>query len=105
RGEIDDALAELESEIGRGAHPREVEHIVLRTRPAKQHTPTDNLVASWRERAARHGLTPDALAAVTRREPIERTVDAETLFASISAPDGICAGGSVFTRADALGAF
>lgn len=57
RGEIDDALAELEAEIGRGAHPREIEHIVLRTRPAKHHTPADTLVASWRERAARHGLT------------------------------------------------
>jgi hypothetical protein len=104
RTEIDDALAELEAEIGRGAHPREVEHIVLRTRPAKQHTPTDELVASWRERASRHGLTPDALAAVTRREPIEQTVDAETLFASLAAPDGICVGGSVFSRSDALDA-
>ena len=36
--EIDDALRELEEEIGRGAHPDEIEHIVLRTRPAKNHT-------------------------------------------------------------------
>jgi conjugative relaxase-like TrwC/TraI family protein len=104
RGEIDDALAELEAEIGRGAHPREVEHIVLRTRPAKQHTSTDGLVASWRERAARHGLTPDAVAAVTGRERVEQTVDAETLFASLAASDGICTGGSVFSRSEALAA-
>jgi len=102
RGEIDDALAELEAEIGRGAHPREVEHIVLRTRPAKQHTPTDDLVASWRDRAARNGLTPDTLAAVTGRGPVDQTVDADTLSATLAGPDGICTGGSVFSRADAL---
>ena len=35
---------------GRGAHPSEIEHIVLRTRPAKNRTPVDDLVASWRGR-------------------------------------------------------
>ncbi len=104
RTEIDDALAELEAEIGRGAHPREIEHIVLRTRPAKQHTPTNDLVASWRERAARHSLNADALAAITDRERIEQTVDADELFTSLAAPDGICTGASVFSRADALAA-
>jgi len=101
RTDIDDALAELEAEIGRGAHPREVEHIVLRTRPAKQHTSTDDLVASWRERAARCGLTPDALAAVTGRGVVEQTVS-ETLFTSLAEPAGLCAGGSVFSRSDVL---
>lgn len=104
RGEIDDALDELEGEIGRGAHPREIEHIVLRTRPAKQHTPADDLVASWRERAAHHGLSAEDLAAVTGRETLEQTVDADALFASLGGPDGICTGGSVFSRSDALAA-
>src|SRR5439155_2324563 len=98
RNEIDDALRELEEEIGRGAHPKEIEHIVLRTRPAKNHTPADDLVASWRDRAARHGLTTKALTALTGRQPAEQRSDAEALFASLAAPHGICAGGSVFSR-------
>jgi conjugative relaxase-like TrwC/TraI family protein len=104
RNEIDDALLELEAEIGRGAHPREVEHIVLRTRPAKNHTPADELAASWRDRAARHGLTPDTLDAITSRSQGAQVVDADALFASLAAPDGICANGSVLSRADALAA-
>ncbi|MGQ0823796.1 MAG: MobF family relaxase [Actinomycetota bacterium] len=104
RNEIDDALRELEEEIGRGAHPKEIEHIVLRTRPAKNQTPADELVASWRDRAARYGLTAEALSALARHELSEQAIDAETLFASLAGPDGICAGGSVFSRSDALAA-
>ncbi len=102
RNEIDDALRELEEEIGRGAHPGEVEHIVLRTRPAKNHTPADDLIASWRERAARHGLTTEALVAVTGHGSLGQEVDEAALFASLASPDGICAGGSVFSRSEAL---
>ena len=102
RNEIDDALRELEEEIGRGAHPGEVEHIVLRTRPAKNHTPADDLIASWRERAERHGLTTEALAAISGNEPQPQEVDVAPLFASLAEADGICSGGSVFSRSEAL---
>jgi conjugative relaxase-like TrwC/TraI family protein len=102
RNEIDEALEELESEIGRGAHPHEVEHIVLRTRPAKNHTPAHDLVASWRERAARHGLTTEALAALTGHDRADQAIDTEALFRSLAGPDGICAGESVFSRSEAL---
>lgn len=104
RNEIDDALRELEAEIGRGAHPNEIEHIVLRTRPAKNHTPADDLVDSWRERAARHGLTVDALIGLTGHERTEQEVDTDVLFRSLAEPDGICAGRSVFSRSEALAA-
>ena len=104
RNEIDEALQELEAEIGRGAHPNEVEHIVLRTRPTKNHTPAHDLVASWRERAARHGLTTEALAAVTGRDRADQAIDTEALFQSLAGPDGICAAASVFTRSEALAA-
>lgn len=102
RNEIDDALQELEGEIGRGAHPNEIEHIVLRTRPAKNHTPADDLVASWRERATRIGLTAEELASTTNRQSQPQTVDTDALFSSLAAMDRICAGGSVFSRTDAL---
>src|SRR5690606_4056255 len=102
RNEIDDALRELEEEIGRGAHPGEVEHIVLRTRPAKNHTPADDLIASWRERAARHGLTPDTLAALSGHQSQGQEVDEAALCESLAGAEGICSGGSVFSRSEAL---
>ena len=110
RSEIDDALRELESEIGRGAHPKEIEHIVLRTRPAKNHTSADELVASWRGRAAQHGLTVEKLQAVyqgKRLQPENQQenqpdTQPEVVFSLLAAPDGICAGGSVFSRSEAL---
>lgn len=104
RTEIDDALRELEAEIGRGAHPNEVEHIVLQTRPAKNHTPTDDLVTAWRDRAAQHGLNAETLTAVVGHDHHEQVVDTDTLFRSLVTPDGICAGGSVFSRSEALAA-
>ena len=78
RNEIDDALHELEGDRRR-AHPNEVEHIVLRTRPAKNHTPADDLVAAWRERAARHGLTVEALADVVGHQHGEQALDTDVL--------------------------
>ncbi|MBL8778318.1 MAG: relaxase domain-containing protein [Acidimicrobiales bacterium] len=104
RNEIDDALQELEAEIGRGAHPNEIEHIVLRTRPAKNHTPADDLIASWRERAARHGLTPEVIESLTGHDRSGQVTDTEALFMSLAGPTGICAGGSVFSRSEALAA-
>ncbi|HNH39678.1 MAG TPA: MobF family relaxase, partial [Microthrixaceae bacterium] len=114
RNEIDDALAELETEIGRGAHPGEVEHIVLRTRPAKNHTPADKLIADWRARAERAGLTSDDLDRLappirepdTQRDsqPDSQRDRTETVYRLLAADDGICAGGSVFARADAIAA-
>ncbi len=109
RNEIDDALRELEAEIGRGAHPVEVEHIVLRTRPAKNHTPADDLVARWRGRAAACGLTSDDLARLSRparqqdtHQDSQRDTQRDVVFDLLADPDGICAGGSVFTRSDTI---
>lgn len=109
RNEIDDALRELEAEIGRGAHPVEVEHIVLRTRPAKNHTPADDLVARWRERAAACGLTSDDIARLSRparqqdtQRDSQRDTQRDLVFDLLAGPNGICAGGSVFTRSDTI---
>lgn len=109
RNEIDDALQELEAEIGRGAHPIEVEHIVLRTRPAKNHTPADDLVARWRERATACGLTSDDLDRLSRparqqdtQRDSQRDTQRDVVFDLLADRDGICASGSVFTRADAI---
>jgi conjugative relaxase-like TrwC/TraI family protein len=109
RNEIDDALQELEAEIGRGAHPIEVEHIVLRTRPAKNHTPADDLIARWRARAAERGLTSEDLDRLSRparqqdtQQDSQRDTQRDVVFDLLADADGICAGGSVFTRSDAI---
>ncbi|MGI8756904.1 MAG: AAA family ATPase [Acidimicrobiales bacterium] len=104
RSEIDDALRELEAEIGRGAHPNEIELIVLRTRPAKSQTPAATLTEGWRRRAATLGLDARALEALGKHTLMVETPDPETVFASLCAPDGVCAGGSVFSRTEALAA-
>jgi conjugative relaxase-like TrwC/TraI family protein len=104
RNEIDNALRELETEIGRGAHPSEIEHIVLQTRPAKSHIPAAALIDSWRRRAAALGLDTVAIERLWEHTLIGVTPDPAVVFASLAAPDGICAGGSVFARADALAA-
>jgi conjugative relaxase-like TrwC/TraI family protein len=102
RTEIDDALRELEEEIGRGLHPGEVESVVLRTRPAKSHTPVAELVEDWRRRASRLGFDDAAIAACSHRDAPLHDLDPEALFASLAAPDGICSGGSVFSRTEAM---
>jgi conjugative relaxase-like TrwC/TraI family protein len=104
RNEIDEALVELEEAIGRGAHPAEVEHIVLATRPAKNHTPAHTLVDTWRDRASSLGFTPERLDACLHRGPTVGDLDTTTLFASLASREGICADGSVFSPADALAA-
>jgi conjugative relaxase-like TrwC/TraI family protein len=104
RNEIDDALVQLEAAIGRGAHPAEVEHIVLATRPAKNHTPAHTLVETWRDRARGHGFSPERLDACLHRGPAVGDPDTKSLFASLASREGICADGSVFSRADALAA-
>jgi conjugative relaxase-like TrwC/TraI family protein len=104
RTEIDDALQELEDEIGRGLHPAEIENVVLRTRPAKSHTPVAELIEDWGRRASRLGFDDAAIAAIGHRDVPLDEPNPETLFASLAAPDGICAGGSVFSRAAAIAA-
>ena len=104
RSEMDDALRELEIEIGKGAHPREVDRISLRTRPAKAHTHASTLIDQWRQRGASLGLDAQALSALGKHTLVVETPDSETVFASLCTPDGICAGGSVFSRTEALAA-
>ena len=104
RSEMDDALRELEIEIGKGAHPRDVDRISLRTRPPKAKTPAATLIDGWRQRAAALGLDAQALTALGKHTLMVETPDPETVFASLCAPEGICAGGSVFSRTEALAA-
>ena len=64
---------------------------MLRTRPAKQHTPVAELVDDWRRRAAAHGFDAAAIAACHGHDVPIHEPDAEELFASLAGPDGICA--------------
>jgi conjugative relaxase-like TrwC/TraI family protein len=67
RNEIEEAVAELEAQIGRRTNLDELQAVVAGTRPAKEHTDPAALVAGWLERAARHSFGPAELAACAGR--------------------------------------
>ncbi|MDP9419917.1 MAG: relaxase domain-containing protein, partial [Actinomycetota bacterium] len=103
RNEIEDALAELEAEIGRRSTLDEVQSVIAGTRPAKEHVDPAALVAGWMERAARYGLNPAALQRCTGHGPIRQSVDEASLFDALASPcRGVCANHSLFTRSDVL---
>jgi conjugative relaxase-like TrwC/TraI family protein len=103
RNEIEDAVAELEAEIGRQSTLAEVQNVITGTRPAKEDVDPSALVEGWWERARRHGLTPETLARCTNVVPPSVAVDEARLFEELTSPtDGICAGHSIFTRSDVL---
>src|SRR5918996_1137363 len=104
RREIDDALRELEDAIGHNPNLHELDRIVLKTRPAKQHVPVDELLDGWRTRATALGFGRDQLAACLDRALELPEADPATLYTALAAPDGICANLSIFNRADVLAA-
>ncbi|HYZ99966.1 MAG TPA: MobF family relaxase, partial [Acidimicrobiales bacterium] len=104
RSEIDDALRELEDAIGHNPSLEQLDRIVLKTRPAKQHVPVDELLEGWRARAAALGLGRDELAACLHRALELPEPDLEAMYATLAAPDGICANLSIFDRGDVLAA-
>jgi conjugative relaxase-like TrwC/TraI family protein len=102
RSEIDDALRELEDAIGHNPNLHELDRIVLKTRPAKQHVPVDELLDGWRTRAAALGFGRDQLAACLNRALELPEPDPEALYSALAAPEGICANLSIFNRPDVL---
>lgn len=105
RGEIDDALAELEEAIGRVSTIDELRDVVTATRPPKQQADPTDLRNDWWRRAVALGFSPGALAACTGRHLDPATEpDVDALLDRLAGPDGLTAGGSVFTRGDVLAA-
>jgi TrwC relaxase len=104
RSEIDDALREFEDAIGHNPNLHELDRIVLKTRPAKQHVPVDELLDGWHSRAAALGFGRDQLAACLNRSLDLPEPDPAALYTALAAPDGICANLSIFNRADVLAA-
>jgi conjugative relaxase-like TrwC/TraI family protein len=103
RNEIEDAVAELEAEIGRRSSLDEVQAVITGSRPAKKDVDPSTLVDGWWERARQRGLTPEALRACSGRAPERALPDHEHLFERLASPhDGVCAGHSLFTRSDVL---
>jgi conjugative relaxase-like TrwC/TraI family protein len=104
RSEIDDALRELEDAIGHNPSLEQLDRIVLKTRPAKQHIPVDQLLDGWSTRATALGFGRDELAACLGRALELPDPDPEALYRALAGPEGICANLSIFNWADVLAA-
>ena len=102
--EIDDAVAELENLIGRTSSISELRGLVVKTRPAKRRADPEDLVAGWWARARALGFTPALLRECVDRQAPSADPEPEMIFTRLAAPDGLCATGSIFTRADVLAA-
>ncbi|HAS13129.1 MAG TPA: hypothetical protein DCS55_21855 [Acidimicrobiaceae bacterium] len=105
RGEIDDAITELEEAIGRRTNLDEVQAVITSTRPDKTHVDPSELVAGWWRRARSHGLTPEDLNGVTGRAGAAQHVERARVFEQLVDPEtGLCASSSIFTRSDVIAA-
>lgn len=105
RGEIDDAIAELEEAIGRRTSLDEVQAIITSTRPDKTHVDARELVEGWWRRAGSRGLTPQNLLAMTGHAQPDQPVDRALIYERLLDPGtGLCAGSSIFTRSDVIAA-
>lgn len=103
RGEIDDAIAELEDAIGRRSSLDEVQAVITSTRPDKTHVDPSELVVGWWHRARAEGLTDQDLDAATRHARAVQHVDKARIFEQLVDPvRGLCASSSIFTRSDVL---
>lgn len=103
--EVEEAVAELETLIGRTTSIAELRGVVTNSRPAKRHAPADDLAASWWRRAQALGFEPEHLDACTSGPALPSPgPDPEVVFAALVAPDGLCEGGSIFTRTQVLAA-
>jgi len=100
--EVDDAVAELEALIGRTATIGELRRMVTRTRPAKRRVAVEDLRAEWWDRARAHGYEPVEFASCLSGPALPEPPEAEEVFTRLAAPEGICAQGSVFTRAEVI---
>ncbi len=103
--EVDDAVAELEALIGRTATIRELRGLVTKTRPAKRQADAADLVAEWWDRARALGFKQRDLSRCLRRLAAVPPPPAnDEIFDRLAAPEGLCSGTSVFTRADVIAA-
>ena len=105
RGEIDDAISELEEAIGRRTSLDEVQAVITSTRPDKTHIDPSELVTGWWRRARSHGLTPDRLTATTGKTHPAQQIDRRRIFEQLANSEtGMCASSSIFTRSDVIAA-
>ncbi len=103
--EVDDAVAELEALVGRTATIGELRGLVTRTRPAKRQAEAADLMAGWWDRAQALGFEQGDLARCLHRlTALPAPPGDAVIFNRLAGPDGLCAGTSVFTRADVLAA-
>ena len=103
--EVDEAVAELEALVGRTATIGELRGLITRTRPAKRQANAADLVADWWDRARALGFQQRDIARCFHRPTTVRDPPPDKeIFGRLVAPEGLCAGTSVFTRGDVVAA-
>jgi conjugative relaxase-like TrwC/TraI family protein len=104
RREINDAIRELEHDLGRASTLDELQSVVATTRPTKTDAAEADLLADWWHRAERHGLSSTGLDDTLDR--VRPTVLSAGLRARIldAAAGAVTAERSIFTRSVLLAA-
>jgi conjugative relaxase-like TrwC/TraI family protein len=106
RTEINAAIAQLETALGRMSSIDELQRVVTSTRPPKRNADAADLLEDWWQRARAHGFEPHDLAACLKgpRHQDLTESQAQELISYLAGRDGVCANGSVFARDDLLAA-
>jgi conjugative relaxase-like TrwC/TraI family protein len=105
RNEIDEAVADLEEQLGRSLTGTEIDVVVKTTRAAKTPTTRAALTEGWWKRATATGFDRAALQACFGRGGERRsrpTRIADLLFAYLAGPDGVTAEQGLFRRGDVI---
>lgn len=105
RNEVEDAVRELEEEIGHGASPDQVDYLARKTRPDKEHVDVEAIRGVWWDRARSLGFEPDDLARCFGQPGPEPPMSDDWVFARLASPDaGVCRDRSVFDIGHVLAA-
>jgi conjugative relaxase-like TrwC/TraI family protein len=103
RNEVDEAVKELEQEIGRGATPDDVDHVARATRPDKEYVDVKRIRDQWWQRARSLGFTEPDLDNCFDQPAPHPPSSRDWLFAKLASPGmGVCRDRSICDLGDVL---
>jgi conjugative relaxase-like TrwC/TraI family protein len=103
RNEVDEAIKELEEEIGRGATPDDIDQIARATRPDKEYVDVQRIRDEWWQRARSLGFAEADLGRCFDQPAPHPPPPRGWLFAQLAAPGtGVCRDRSICDTGDVL---